>query len=128
MKRLLLETLIDNRSKLEGETLFFMEFKKANKITAISAVVIVIGFVYAIVNIKIEDQQQQQRTTEFQQRQKFNKANTFCREEAGEGLYRRMIGLGMRKDAKELLVECMEQNGFWNVDCGSFGVCKRAGE
>ena len=105
-----------------------MEFKKANKITAISAVVIVIGFVYAIVNIKIEDQQQQQRTTEFQQRQKFNKANTFCREEAGEGLYRRMIGLGMRKDAKELLVECMEQNGFWNVNCGRYGVCKRAGE
>ena len=30
-----------------------MEFKKANKITAISAVVIVIGFVYAIVNSKI---------------------------------------------------------------------------
>ena len=29
---------------------------------------------------------------------------------------------------KEYLMECMERNGFWNVDCGSFGVCKRAGE
>ena len=105
-----------------------MEFKKANKVTAISAVFIVLVTAIAIVNTKIEDQQQQQRATEFQQRQKFNKANTFCREEAGDGLYRRMIDLDMTKDAKELLVECMEQNGFWNVDCGSFGVCKRMGE
>ena len=105
-----------------------MDFKKANKVTAISAVFIVLGFAIAIVNIKIEDQQQQQRTTEFQQRQKFNKANTFCREEAGDGLYRRMIVLDMRKDAKGYLMKCMEKNGFWNVDCGSFGVCKRAGE
>ena len=105
-----------------------MEFKKANKVTAISAVFILLVFAIAIVNSKIEDQQQQQRTTEFQQRQKFNKANTFCREEAGDGLYRRMIGLDMRKDAKGYLMKCMEENGFWNVDCSSFGVCKRAGE
>tara|TARA_B100001115_G_C15626943_1_gene301105 strand:+ start:195 stop:575 length:381 start_codon:yes stop_codon:yes gene_type:complete len=123
MKRLLLETLIDSRSKLEGETLFFMEFKKANKITAISAVVIVIGFVYAIVNSKIEDQQQQ-RVTEFQYRQKFSRTNEFCREEAGGGNYRYLLNLGMRKDAKEYLMKCMEKNGFWNVNCGSFGVCK----
>tara|TARA_B100000579_G_scaffold372831_1_gene336198 strand:- start:327 stop:641 length:315 start_codon:yes stop_codon:yes gene_type:complete len=104
-----------------------MEVKKATKITAISAVVIVIGFVYAIVNSKIEDQLQQ-REIEFQYRQKFRKKNTFCREEANEGMYREMIGLVMRKDAKEFLVKCMEINGFWNVDCGSFGVCKLMGE
>ena len=100
-----------------------MEFKKANKVTAISAVFILLVTAIAIVNTKIEEQQQQ-RTTEFQQRQKFNKANTFCREEAGDGLYRRMIGLDMRKDAKEYLMKCMEKNGFWNINCGSFGVCK----
>jgi len=105
-----------------------MEFKKANKVTAISAVFIVLVTAIAIVNTKIEDQQQEQRTTEFQQRQKFSRTNEFCREEAGDGLYRRMIGLDMSKDAKEYLMECMERNGFWNVDCGSFGVCKRAGE
>ena len=101
-----------------------MEVKKANKITAISAVVIVIGFVYAIVNSKIEDQQQQQRVTEFQYRQKFSRTNEFCREEAGGGNYRYLLNLGMRKDAKEYLMKCMEKNGFWNVNCGSFGVCK----
>ena len=124
MKRLLLETLIDSRSKLEGKTLFFMEFKKANKVTAISAVFIVLVSAIAIVNIKIEEQQQQQRATEFQYRQKFRKTNEFCREEAGEGNYRTMIGYGVRKDAEEFLMKCMERNGFWNVDCGSFGVCK----
>ena len=101
-----------------------MEFKKANKVTAISAVFIVLVSAIAIVNIKIEEEQQQQRTTEFQYRQKFRKTNEFCREEAGDGLYRRMIDLDMTKDAKEFLMKCMEKNGFWNVDCGSFGVCK----
>ena len=104
-----------------------MEFKKANKATAISGVFIVLVSAIAIVNIKIEDQQQQ-RTTEFHQIQKFSRTNEFCREEAGGGTYRRMIDLDMRKDAKEYLMNCMEKNGFWNVDCGSFGVCKRAGE
>ena len=105
-----------------------MEFKKANKITAISAVFIVLVTAISIVNIKIEDQQQEQRATEFQQRQKFNRTNEFCREEAGDESYRYLLNLGMRKDAKEYCMRCMERNGFWNVDCGSFGVCKRAGE
>jgi len=100
---------------------------KANQITAISAVAIAIGVIYTIVNSKIDDQQQE-RSIEFQQSQKFSGTNEFCREEAGGGTYRRMIGLGMRKDAKEYLMKCMEKNGFWNIDCGSFGVCKRAGE
>ena len=105
-----------------------MEFKKANKVTAISAVFILLVFGIAIVNTKIEDQQQEQRATEFQYRQKFNRTNEFCREEAGDESYRYLLNLGMRKEAKEYLMRCMEKNGFWNVDCGSFGVCKRAGE
>ena len=56
-----------------------MEFKKANKVTAISAVFIVLVSAIAIVNSKIEDQQQQQRVTEFQYRQKFSRTNEFCR-------------------------------------------------
>ena len=100
-----------------------MEFKKANKATAISGVFIVLVSAIAIVNIKIEDQQQQ-RTTEFQQIQKFSRTNEFCREEAGDESYRYLLNLGMRKEAKEYLMRCMEKNGFWNVDCGSFGVCK----
>ena len=62
-----------------------MEVKKANKITAIIAFDIVIRFVYATVNSKIEDQKQQ-RAIEFQYKQKFRKKNIFCREEANEGI------------------------------------------
>tara|TARA_B100001287_G_scaffold196591_1_gene166302 strand:+ start:155 stop:472 length:318 start_codon:yes stop_codon:yes gene_type:complete len=105
-----------------------MEFKKANKVTAISAVFIVLVSAIAIVNSKIDDQQQQQRATEFQQSQKFNAANTFCREEASSGMYRRARELGLIKDAKEFLMECMEKNGFWNVECSSYGKCKRMGK
>ena len=105
-----------------------MEANTANKITAISAVVIALGVVYTIVNSKIDDQQQQERSIEFQQRQKFNAANTFCREEASGGMYRRARELGLIKDAKEFLMECMEKNGFWNVECSSYGKCKRMGK
>ena len=64
-----------------------------------------------MVNSKIEDQQQQ-RAIEFQYRQKFRKKNTSCRDEANKEKYREIIGLGIRKDAKDLLVECMEINEF----------------
>tara|TARA_B100001989_G_C24174738_1_gene286002 strand:- start:22 stop:333 length:312 start_codon:yes stop_codon:yes gene_type:complete len=101
---------------------------KANQITAISAAVIAIGVVYTIVDSKIEDQQQQQeqeRAIEFQQKQKFNAANRFCRENANGGMYRQAIRLDMTEDAIEFLERCMGQNGFWNVDCNSYGVCKQ---
>ena len=105
-----------------------MEFKKANKVTAISAVFIVLVSAIAIVNIKIDDQQQQERSIEFQQSQKFNAANTFCREEASQGMYRRAKELGFTKDAKEFLLRCIETNGFFNIDCSSYGKCKRMGK
>ena len=105
-----------------------MEANKANKITAISAVVFPIGVVYIIVNSAIKDQQQQERSIEFQQSQKFNAANTFCREEASQGMYRRAKELGFSKNAKEFLLRCMEVNGFFDVDCSSYGKCKRMGK
>ena len=39
-----------------------------------------------------------------------------------------MSYLDMTKDPKEFLIKCMERNGFWNIDCGNFGLCKRMGE
>ena len=105
-----------------------MEANTANKITAISAVVIAIGVVYTIVNSNIDDKQQQERSIEFQQSQKFNAANTFCTEDASRGLYRKARDMGFAKDAKELLLSCMETKGFSNIECSSYGKCKRMGK
>ena len=97
---------------------------KANQITAISAVVIAIGVVYTIVNSKIQDQLQQQKTIELQQKQKLNTANRFCTEVSMNGTYRLAKQSGKNEDAKEFLLNCMGLNGFWNVECTSYGECK----
>ena len=102
---------------------------KANQVTAFSAVVIAIGVVYIIANNIYKERQyreiQQERAIQFQKRQRFNNANTFCREEEGDGLYRRLIGLDLTSSASKFLTECMQRQGYANVDCGRYGVCKQ---
>ena len=103
---------------------------KANQITAFSAVVIAIGVVYVIANNIYKKRQyreiQQQRAIEFQKKQKFNNANTFCREEGGEGIYRELKRLGLTSSAWKYLNECMQSQGYANVDCDyDYGVCKQ---
>ena len=103
---------------------------KANQVTAFSAVVIAIGVVYLIANNNYKERKyreiQQERAIEFQKRQRFNNANTFCREEGNERLYRRLKRLGATSSAHVYLLDCMKSQGYSNVDCNyDYGVCKQ---
>ena len=114
------------RSKIRVNQLLFFE---RNQVTAFSAHVIDIGAVYIIANNIYKERQyreiQQEKAIEFQKRQRFNNANTFCREEADEGLYRELNRLDLTSSAWKYLTDCMNSQGYANVDCGRYGVCKQ---
>ena len=103
---------------------------KANQVTAFSAVVIAIGVVYIIANNIYKERQyreiQQERAIEFQKRQKFTNTNTACRENYADGFIRDyLFDETLKFTAQRLLKECMEVNGYANLECGRYGVCKQ---
>ena len=102
---------------------------KANQVTAFSAVIIAIGVVYIIANNIYKERQyreiQQERAIEFQKRQRFNNANTFCSEEESGGTYRDLMKYDLTSSAYKFLVNCMASQGYVNVDCDRYGVCKQ---
>ena len=52
--------------------------------------------------------------------------NTFCREKANEGIYKRLKRLDLDSSAWKFLTDCMKAYGYENVECGyDYGVCEQ---
>ena len=92
---------------------------KANQITAIGVSIIALFVVYIFVNGLFVGKQ-------YQNRKQFMDTNTFCREKANEGIYKRLKRLDLDSSAWKFLTDCMKAYGYENVECGyDYGVCEQ---